>query len=463
MSDNAAVRTRVLALAIPVIAQNLLETMLGVVDTALVGRLGASATAGLAAANQVLWLVIAMLSAISIGSAVLVAQAAGAGDRLRVDQLARQSLVWSGIIGLPLALLGALGAHQIVGIFGLAPDVAQIAGDYLAVTMGTSVVLVGLFIGSGVLRGVGDGTTPMIVSAIANVLNMGLAWALIYGVAGFPALGAVGSAWATFVSRSIALLLLIAVLWSGRRGASIRGRHGWRPDTRVARGILGLGVPAAIEQFLSSFAFSALLLVVARLGTNALAAHQLSFTALSTSFLPAFGFAIAATTLVGQSIGARRIAEGAIAARLTVRWATGWMLLVGVGLFSFAEPVLRVFTSDPAVIALGTATLRVIAIAQPLWAFTIVFPGALRGSGDTRFPLIVNVCSLWLGVTLAAGCAALGAPLPVVWLAFIATTPVAALVYWRRWRATVARISAAEAAAPPGGDRSAEAAVPAHP
>jgi putative MATE family efflux protein len=440
-------RRRVLALAWPVIGQNLLETMLGIVDTALVAKLGASATAGVGSAQQVMFFLLSALSALSIGSAVLVAQAVGAGDTGRASRLARQSLIWSALTSIPVAFAGLLFSGSIMSIFQLEPEVTAIGTQYLQVTVGTVVVLVLLLIGGGVLRGTGDSRTPMVVSAIANVVNVALAWGLIYGELGLPALGAVGSAWATFLARSLALVLMLAVLWRGRNGVSIRGRAGWRPEGHSARQIMGIGLPAAFEQILTSASFFVLVLVVARLGTATLAGHQLSFTALSASFLPGFGFSIAATTLVGQSFGARRIQEGAAAARIALGWAAIWMGALGIILLIFAEQALGLFTRDPAVIAAGAGGLRVVALAQPFWAVWLVLSGALRGTGDTRFPLIVGSSGMWAGAGLAALLTTMfHGGLALVWLAYLIVAPIIGGLYWWRFRRTVARIALEQAA-----------------
>ena len=153
------------------------------------------------------------------------------------------------LLSVPLALVGLFLAGPIIGIFGMEPEVARIGAEYLRVTMGTVVVLVALLIGGGVLRGAGDSRTPMTVTAIANVLNVVLAYGLIYGHFGLPALGAIGSAWATFAARARAgAAALLRALWAGRGGVSIAGGGGWRPDWSVARRVLRLGVPAALEQ-----------------------------------------------------------------------------------------------------------------------------------------------------------------------------------------------------------------------
>src|SRR6476469_3415884 len=438
-AEARALRKRVWGLAAPVIGENFLETLLGIIDTILVAGLGAVAIAGVGSALQIMFFLISALSALAIGSSVLVAQAVGAGDTARAGRLGRQSLIWSVLFSIPLSFGGFLLSRPIIGLFGLEPQVAEIGVQYMQVTMGTVVVLVALFIGSGILRGAGDARTPLRVTALANLVNVPLAYGLIYGHFGLPALGPVGSAWATFVARSLALALLLGALWRGRNGVTIGGRGGWWPDFGVARQVLRIGVPAALEQVLATSAFLALALVVARLGTDVLAAQRLTFNALSLSFLPGIGFGIAATTLVGQSVGARRIAEGAAVARVATNWAVIWMSAIAVLLIIFAPQVIGLFTSNAAVIAAGVPGLRVLALTQPFWAVLFVQAGALRGTGNTRFPLLVSGSSIWISVGMAfALLETVGGGLVSVWGAYLAVAPVMAFLMWRRFRRTVA-------------------------
>jgi MATE family multidrug resistance protein len=431
-------RRRVLGLAWPIISENLLETLLGIVDTLLVAGLGTVAIAGVGSAQQIMFFLLAALSALSVGSSILVAQAVGARDLAHASSLARQSLLWSVLLSVPLAFVGLVFAGPIIGIFGMAPDVAKVGTDYLRVTMGTVVVLVALVIGSGVLRGAGDSRTPMIVTAIANVVNVILAYGLIYGHLGMPALGAVGSAWATFLARGLALVLLLRALWVGRNGVSIGGRVNWWPDWSVAHQVLMLGVPAAVEQMVMSTAFLVLTILVARLGTDTLAAQRISMSALSFSFLPGVGFGIAATALVGQSIGARRPRDGAGVATVATTWAMIWMSAIGVLIFVLATPIMRLFTADPDVVQIGAAGLRVVALTQPGWAVGIVMSGALRGTGDTRFPLVMSAVGTWTAVLLAwLFLTFFGVGLSGVWAAFLVTSPITAFLTWRRFRRRV--------------------------
>jgi putative MATE family efflux protein len=349
-----------------------------------------------------------------------------------------RSLCSSCVESIPLALLGFSFAGPLMSIFGLAPDVARIGAAYLQVAMGTVVVLVALValvIGGGILRGAGDSRTPMLVTLIANVVNVGISYGLIYGRFGLPALGAVGSAWAAFLSRSIALLLLLRVLWVGRNGISIAGSAGWRPNWRVARQVLDLGIPTSLEQLLFSAGLLVLTILVAQLGTETLAAQRIAISALSFSFLPSIAFGLAATALVGQSIGARQPGVGAGVAHIATRWALIWMSAIGSLILIFAPAIMRLFSSDPAVIGIGAGGLRVMALTQPFWAINMVRSGALRGTGDTRFPLIISALGIWSVVLLVwATLSLIGGGLPAVWAAFLVISPIQAVLTWRRFR-----------------------------
>jgi Na+-driven multidrug efflux pump len=161
-------------------------------------------------------------------------------------------------------------------------------------------------------------------------------------------------------------------------------------------------------------------------------------SALSFSFLPGIGFGIAATALVGQSVGARRPRDGAGVANVATTWAVVWMSAIGVLIFIFATPIMRLFTAAPDVVQIGAAGLRVVALTQPGWAVGIVMSGALRGTGDTRFPLVMSMAGTWCAVLLAwLFLTFTGAGLPAVWAAFLVTSPVTAFLTWRRFRRRV--------------------------
>jgi putative MATE family efflux protein len=315
----------------------------------------------------------------------------------------------------------------------VAPEVAEVGAAYLRVTMLPALLLV--FVAGAVLRGAGDTRTPLVVSLLGNAINAFLAYGLIYGNVGLPRLGAVGSAWAAASGRIVGAAILLLVLIYGRGGLSLRGRRDWWPRPGAVRRVLALGVPAALEQALISAAFTALTAIVASLGTQQLATQRITFNALSVSFLPGFGFALAASTLVGQSLGAGRPARARAAARAAAGWVVVWMGAMGTLYFLLAEPIVRLFIGEPAVIELGTRSLRALAPSQPLWGLLFVWSGALRGAGNTRYPLVVNSLCLWLVVGLSfLAVRAFNADLPVLWAFFIPSGALNALAVWWRFR-----------------------------
>ena len=305
MTIEPMTQRRVLTLATPIIGENLLQTLVGAVDTFMVARLGAAAVAGVGIGFELVFFIISILSAIDIGATVLVSQAIGAGQQERANRLARQAIVWGLLLAVPVSIVMFVAAPTVIGLFGAEPDVTAAATTYLQVTAATSVALFLSFVCGAVLRGAGDSRTPLQAAVLANIVNVIVAYVLIFGHFGLPALGVAGSALGAAAGRSLGAAYMLVVMARGRKAISLGGTWGWRPRLATARQLFTLGVPAAMEQVLSSGAFMVLVGVVALIGTHALAAQQITFTALSLAFLPAFGFSIAATALVGQSIGAR--------------------------------------------------------------------------------------------------------------------------------------------------------------
>jgi putative MATE family efflux protein len=227
-----------------------------------------------------------------------------------------------------------------------------------------------------------------------NAINLALAYVLIFGQLGLPPLGVGGVALASVIARTVGAAILLGLLFR-RRGLSLRSA-GWWPDLGVMRRVLRIGVPTAVEQSMLSGGFVLYGAMVITLGTTVYATQRLTFQAINLAFMPAFGYATAATTLTGQSLGAGRpdLARAATAAAL--RQALFWMTLAGFLFALFAGPLMSLFSADPEVIAIGKAALPVLALAQPFWAVGQVYAGSLRGAGDARFPMVATSAGMWL-------------------------------------------------------------------
>lgn len=426
---------RVLLLALPIIGENLLQVAVGAVDTLLVGRLGADAIAGVGLAFETVFLIVAILSAVTIGATVLVSQAIGANDHERANALARQAISWGLVLAVPLSILGYVFAPQIISIFHVEPDVAANATEYLRITAAFSVALLLSFLCGAVLRGAGDSRTPLKAAVLANAVNVVLAYVLIFGHFGFPELGVGGSAVGAAVGRAAGAAYMLVMLWSGRLNLSIRGRHGWIPDLPMARSLFKLGLPAAFEQVVMQFGFISLVAIAATIGTAALAAQQIAFTAMSIAFLPTLAFATTSTAFVGQSVGARRMDEGVAAARISRKWAVIVTVLGMVLLIVLAEPIVRAFSDDPDVVEIGRTAMYAVAGSLPVWGLWLSSAGAVRGSGDTRSPMIRGVSAVWAAVALAwLGVHFLDQSIAWIWGTFIVTGLFPAIGNWRAFR-----------------------------
>jgi putative MATE family efflux protein len=425
----------VLLLALPIIGENLLQTAVGAVDTLLVSRIGDDAIAGVGVGAELVFFMLAILSAVTVGATVLVSQAIGSGDKERSNQLARQAITWGILIAIPLSIVGYFATPALVGLFGAEPQVTDYAISYFQVIASTSVFLLLSFLCGAVLRGAGDSRTPLKAAVLANIVNIFLSYALIFGHLGLPELGVAGSAWGASIGRGTAAAFMLVMLWRGKGPLSIHGKIGWRPERKVGRDLFRLGGPAAIEQGMMEAGFMSLVMIVATIGTAALAAQQISFTAMSLGFLPAIGFAVTATALVGQSIGARRIDDALTAFRISLRWSIVWMVGGLVLYVLAAEWMIKLFSSDPEVISAGTGGLRAIGLSLPLWGIWMTSAGSLRGSGDTRSPMVRGVITVWLAVVLAfVGVHWFDMGIGWVWLTFLITSPISAVGNIRAFR-----------------------------
>lgn len=434
---SSSLRRRVMGLALPAIGENLLHTALGIADTILVAGIGIVALAGVGAALNVLFIVMAALSSLSVGASVLVAQAIGTGNTARASHIAGQSLLWGAALSLPVTFAGLLWAAPVVALYGMASDATAVAVEYLTISAASVPALALMLIGGSVLRGAGDSRTPMLVTALANVLNLIASWGLIYGHLGMPALGVAGSAWGTLIARVAGAALFLFILLRVSTRVRVGAPGTWRPRWCTAREVVWLGAPAALEEIIIITSFAALTPIVVGLGTVALAAHRVALNVLSLSFMPGIGFSLATTALVGQAIGAGRIDEARAVTNVAMRWAIIWMGGLGALFIMFAPQMVGIFSGDPQLIAIGATAVQVVALAQPLWAGTFVIGGALRGIGDTRTPMVVSGILGWAAVGIAFLLVSIWPALWAVWLAYIFTGPPEVGALWRVWRRKV--------------------------
>lgn len=432
---QAAVRRDVLRLALPAMGEQMLSMMVGIVDTYLVGHLGAAPLAAVGLANQWVFAAVALFGAIATGSTALIARFTGGREWKDANRVLLQSVLLGAVIGAVSTALGVILAQPALSLMGAEPHVAVLGSSYLRIVSSIFFFSTLMFIGNASLRGAGDTRTPLYVMLVVNVLNIVVAWTAINGPFGLPKLGVAGSALGAATGRLVGGVLVIAILLRGRAGIRLRLRRA-RPDWTLIRRILHVGIPSGLEQMLFRSGHMVFARILAELGTVAYAANQVAINGWSLSFMPGFGFAIAATTLVGQGLGEKDPDMAEQRGYAAYRIGATFMGTMGLIFLLFPAQIVGFFTDDPLVIALGTMPLRMVGIIQPLLAAAMIFAGGLRGAGDTRFPMIVTGASIWLlRVPLSYVFAlVLGWGLPGAWAAFALDLTVRGALNFLRFR-----------------------------
>lgn len=365
-------------------------------DTKLVASLGRAAVAAVGIGDQLMQFTIVAFAAFNIGTTAVVARAWGANQERDAAAAARQALLAVTAVGTVLAAAGHWLAHPGVALMGAAGDTLPLAGSYLK-TVALSVPAMGvLMVCTASMRGAGDTRTPLYITLGMNAIHLLFSYILIFGRLGLPALGILGAATSAIIARWLGASVALVLLVRGHSRLRLYRLWATRPDPVVIRRIMRVGVPAAMEQLVMRFGQMSYFRIVASLGTASLAAHRLAIQAESLSYSPGMGFGVAATTLVGQGLGARKPKFAEASAYQTFRLAC--LLMGGMGLAFVLWPaaICRFFIDDPEVVALGASVLRIVGLAQPGLALSMVAAGALRGAGDTRWTLVITMFGIWL-------------------------------------------------------------------
>jgi len=445
--DGASVdpsrRPGIWQLALPAIAGNLLYGIVGLVQTKIVGRLGAESLAAAGAGQRIFFALQAVMMAIGAGTAALVARAWGRGDALEAAHVTTASLVLAVAFALVLTVPGVLFAGSVASLFGLDAHTVELATAYIRWLSIFNVAFAVNFILGSALRAAGDAWIPLWVGGAVNVLNVPLLYVLVFGGFGIEAMGVVGAAVASGLAFVIGAVALAGLWW--RQRLRIRYvRDGWLERDRLLR-LLDIGYPAGVEQIVVQAGFFAFLMIIGRYyGTQAFAAYGIGVTLLNICMVAGFGFSIAGSTLVGQHLGANDSAGAIRSGWRSMQFAIASMGTLGVIAVVFARPLARFFIADPLTVEYTAEFTWMLGAMMPLMAIEFAIGGSLRGAGDTRFPLICTFLGLiGMRVSLAILFTSMG--LPVIWVygALIGDYVLkGVLLIWRfrsgRWKYVIA-------------------------
>lgn len=416
-APKPTLRREIFVLAWPAVLELVLNMLSWMAGVAMVGRLGANALSATGFSGQIFWAAIFFTGGIGVAVTAIVSRRVGAGDPAAAGREGAQGILPALGAGLVIGAGLYFVAPGIFHLTNLGPEASSIGVTYLRTLCVGAPILTTTMAMSGILRGFGDTRTPMVISVVSIILGIATGYALIFGRFGLPALGARGAALANVGGEAVALLLTVLVAFGGGHRAGLRAAWMFRVEKRVLSSIVGLGLPASLESFFIDLGRAAGMFAVASLGALAVAGHEVTAVTESLSFMPGYGFAMATTILVGQSLGAGDPVKAKAAVAATARLSVLLMGLMAVLFLLFPRVLVSIFTNDPEIIDLAARCLRVAAFAQPFIALEGVYAGALRGAGDTRSPMLVSGTVSW-GCRVALTYVAvfvLHLPLPWVW------------------------------------------------
>jgi putative MATE family efflux protein len=405
------------ALSWPVMLSQTLLNAVGLLDIAMVGRIGSDAVAAAGYATQFFHLSQSVLFAVGSACVALMAHAIGAGDVARARRALSASL-WvsvgsaSALSALMLAAPGAL-----LRLLGAEPAVVELCIPYLALVVGSTPLLAISMMLEFALRADRNARTPMAIAAVVTVAKIGLNFLWIFGFAGFPRLGLTGAGLATLASQLLGLVLFLAVVWRARTGSPLALRA---PDLRApgdqVREVVRLSLPGVGERFANNLALLAYFRVLSGYGSLAIAAYTVGVRLLAFTWIPGTGFGTAASTLVGQALGASDPAAAARAGWRATGLSLGVAAVLGAACLIAPARIAGVFTADPALIAELAPFLVALALSQPALQTHFALGGALRGAGDTWTPFVAATVGNWVIRVPLAFAFAYALRAPVVWI-----------------------------------------------
>jgi putative MATE family efflux protein len=425
------IRQQVFSLSLPVVLSSLLQRTVGIVDIFLVGGLGASAIAAVGIAQVLVFAVMSVSWGINVGVTVLVSQLWGAGRKADAAKASYQAILLALAAAGVITMLGLAFGARSASLLGADRAVQGILSDYTRILFSFILFTISINVLAGIMHGTGDTKTPLYATLIVNILHVIVAYPLIYGYLGLPALGVRGAAVAVAISECMGAIFLL-----------IRSLHkeyisiGKKPDLKLTVLTIKLGYPIFIDRLLQNAGSLVFAKVILLYGTTVYAAHQVGLAIEAFSFMPGYGIAVAAATMVGQNLGAGRPEHARISAYEANRLAVVLMAAMGLLFFFFPYVLLKAFTNDPEVIRYGILYMKIVAFAQIPLAIAMVVGGSLRGAGDTGFIVFATIAGMWfVRIPIAAVLASVfKAEIQYVWSVMIVDWLVRMLLLLGRYR-----------------------------
>ena len=402
---NKTMIATILALAWPTMLEQLMQTAVQYIDTAMVGSLGTHATAAVGATTTVNWLIGSTISALGVGFLSFIARAYGAGDKKAASKAVSQAVIVTVFAGVFFTAL-TLGLSGMVPVWmQVDPAIQDIASRYFFILYLPMLPRTATIIFGTALRAAGDTKTPMKVGVWVNVINVCLNFLLIYPTRQLTLLGltftmpgagmgVIGAAAASAIAFAFGGIRITYVLWKhpliSPKGAS------FKPDMAILKPCMKIALPNMLQRFGTSLGYVAFASMINSLGEVSTAAHTIANTVESAFYIPGYGMQTAAATLAGNAYGAQDKNRMNELARMFLPLEIGLMILSGGALFLLAPPLVGIFSDSGEVMALAVTVLRMVALSEPFYGFSIIVEGMMFGVGNTKQPFVFNILGMWV-------------------------------------------------------------------
>ena len=423
---------KILKLSIPAAINSLLDMLQVITDLIMVGRISAFAVAAVGLGLQSLMLVFAVLTVLHVGTSALLSRFVGA-ERMKRASIGLSTLLrFALMLSIPAMIAWYFLASNIYAWFGTAPEVIALGEDYVQMLTWMMPFIFMKLVFVSALNSAGDTKTPMKVKIFSIILNIILNYLFIFGNYGFPELGVMGAAVGTVIVNALEFIVYV-FLYIKMKTPFIPG---WHYSKSLLSRALKVGIPASIERSLTFGSFMLFTVVIANYGTAVLAGYQIGLRVEGLAFMPGIGFTIAAMALMGQGLGAKKPEQAKEDVLLVLKYTSGFMFLLSFFMIFMPEKIVWLFTNDEATIKEASLYLRIVGFSQIPLAFNFVLSGALRGAGDSKWTMKINLISLWFVRILPAfSLSWYFENILFVYLAMISDTFVKAFFLWKRFNA----------------------------
>jgi putative MATE family efflux protein len=384
----------ILLLSIPAVLEMVMESVFVIVDIYFVSRLGADAVATVGLTESLITIIYAIAIGLGTATTSLVSRRIGEKNPDSASRSAFQAIITGLIVSLLIGIPGAFYAERLLGMMGASPSIVEYMSGYTRIMLGGNVVIMMLFIINAIFRSAGDAAVAMKVLWIGNIINIILDPCLIFGLGPFPQMGVTGAAVATTIGRGTAVLVQFYLLFFGKKRIKLSVRH-IALDIGIMLKLLKLSFGSIGQNLIGTTSWIALVRIISIFGSEVVAGYTIAIRIIGFVLLPSWGISNAASTLVGQNLGAKKPdrAERAV-------WVTGWVNMIllgtiGIVLVIFPEPFIRLFIESENVIRSGILGLRIISIGFIAYGLGMVLVNSFNGAGDTSTPLKINIFAFW--------------------------------------------------------------------